>query len=59
MVPQGLVVLFPVVLGGDFSEPFLGVFLGLFSGPLSWGFDGGNLWEPFVVLRAVIPLPNP
>jgi hypothetical protein len=23
------------------------------------GFDGGNLWEPFVVLWAVIPLPNP
>jgi hypothetical protein len=33
MVPQGLVVLFPVVLGGD-------------------------LWEPFVVLWDVIPLPN-
>jgi hypothetical protein len=41
------------------SEPFLGVFLGLFLGPFSWGFDGGNLWEPFVVLWAVIPLPNP
>jgi hypothetical protein len=31
----------------------------VFSGPCSWGFDGGNLWEPFVVLWAVIPLPNP
>jgi hypothetical protein len=51
-------VLFPVVLGGGFSEPSLGVFFGLFSGPFSWGFDGGNLWEPFVVLWAVIPLPN-
>jgi hypothetical protein len=30
-----------------------------FSGPLSWGFDGENLWEPFVVLWAVIPVPNP
>jgi hypothetical protein len=41
------------------SEPFLGVFLGLFLGTFSWGFDGGNLWEPSVVLWAVIPLPNP
>jgi hypothetical protein len=31
----------------------------LFSRPCSWGFDGGNLWESFVVLWAVIPLPNP
>jgi hypothetical protein len=37
----------------------LGDFLGALSGPCSWGFDGGNLWEPFVVLWAVIPLPNP
>jgi hypothetical protein len=58
VVPQGLVVLFPVVLGGDFrGSP--GGFLGVFSGLCSWGFDGGNLWEPFVVLWAVIPLPNP
>jgi hypothetical protein len=42
-----------------FSEPSLGDLFGLFSGPFSWGFDGGNLWEPFVVLWAVIPLPNP
>jgi hypothetical protein len=41
------------------SEPSLGGFLGVFSGPCSWGFDGGNLWEPFVVLLPVIPLPNP
>jgi hypothetical protein len=39
--------------------PSLGDFLGVFSGPCSWGFDGGNLWEPFVVLWVVIPLPNP
>jgi hypothetical protein len=58
MVPQGSDVLFPVVLGGGFSEPSLVVFFGLFSGPFSWGFVGGNLWEPFVVLWAVIPLPN-
>jgi hypothetical protein len=51
-------VLFPVVLGGDFWSPLLVIF-GLFSGPFSWGFDGGNLWEPFVVVWAVIPLPNP
>jgi hypothetical protein len=30
MVPQGLVVLFPVVLGGDFRSPLLVVFLGCF-----------------------------
>jgi hypothetical protein len=51
-------VLFPVVLGGDFRSPLLVVFLGVFSGPCSWGFDGGNLWEPFVVLWPVIPFPN-
>jgi hypothetical protein len=42
-----------------FSEPSLGDFFGLFSGPFCLGFDGGILWEPFVVLWAVIPLPNP
>jgi hypothetical protein len=31
----------------------------VFSGPCSRGFDGGNLWEPFVVLLSLIPLPNP
>jgi hypothetical protein len=31
VVPQGLVVLFPVVLGGDFRSPFLMVFLGCFQ----------------------------
>jgi hypothetical protein len=40
MVPQGFVVLFLVVLGGDFSKPCLGGFLGVFLGPCSWGFDG-------------------
>jgi hypothetical protein len=30
VVPQGLVVLFPVVLGGDFRSPFLVFFLGYF-----------------------------
>jgi hypothetical protein len=30
VVPQGLVVLFPVVLGGDFWSPLLVVFLGCF-----------------------------
>jgi hypothetical protein len=42
-----------------FSEPSIGGFLGVFSGPCSWGFDGGNMWEPFVVLLPLIPLPNP
>jgi hypothetical protein len=31
----------------------------VFSGPCSWGFDGGNSCEPFMVLLALIPLPNP
>jgi hypothetical protein len=31
----------------------------VFLGPFSWGFDGGNLCEPFVVLLPLIPLPNP
>jgi hypothetical protein len=30
VVPQGLVVLFPIVLGGDFQSPFLVFFLGCF-----------------------------
>jgi hypothetical protein len=30
VVPQGFVVLFPVVLGGDFRSPLLVVFLGCF-----------------------------
>jgi hypothetical protein len=30
VVPQGLVVLFPVVLDGDFWSPLLVVFLGCF-----------------------------
>jgi hypothetical protein len=31
----------------------------VFLGPCSWGFDGGNSCEPFVVLLPLIPLPNP
>jgi hypothetical protein len=31
----------------------------VFSGPCSWGFDGGNSCEPFVVRLPLIPLPNP
>jgi hypothetical protein len=31
----------------------------VFSGPCSWGFDGGTSCEPFVVLLPLIPLPNP
>jgi hypothetical protein len=59
VVPQGLDVLFPVVLGGDFRSPLLVISLGCFW-VLSLGdLMGGNLWEPFVVLWAVIPLPNP
>jgi hypothetical protein len=32
MVPQGLDVLFPVVLGGDFRSPLLVISLGCFLG---------------------------
>jgi hypothetical protein len=59
MVPQGFAVLFPVVLGGDFRSPLFVVFLGAFSGPCSWRFDGGNSCEPFEVLLPFIPLPDP
>jgi hypothetical protein len=41
------------------SEPSLGGFLGVFSRPCSWGFGGGCMCEPFVVLYPLIPLPNP
>jgi hypothetical protein len=37
----------------------VGEICGVFSVPFSWGFGGGNLWEPFVVLWPVIPFPNP
>jgi hypothetical protein len=39
-------------------EPSLGGFLGVFSGPCSWGFGGGCMCESFVVLFPLIPLPN-
>jgi hypothetical protein len=42
-----------------FSEPSLGGFLCVFSGPCSWWSHGGNSCEPFVVLLLLIPLPNP
>jgi hypothetical protein len=48
MVPQGLVVLFTVVLGGDFRSPllvgFLGVFSGLALGDLMGEICGNPLW---------------
>jgi hypothetical protein len=31
----------------------------VFSGPYSWGFDGGNSCESFMVFLPLIPLPNP
>jgi hypothetical protein len=31
----------------------------VFLGPCSWGFDGGNSCEPFMVLLPLMPLPNP
>jgi hypothetical protein len=41
-----------------FSEPPLGGFLGVFSGPFSLGFREGCMCEPFVVLFHLIPLQN-
>jgi hypothetical protein len=59
VVPQGLDVLFPFVLFGDFQSLFLSDFLGEILRPFSWGFAGGCMHEPFVVLFLLIPLPNP
>jgi hypothetical protein len=58
VVPQGFVVLFPVVLGGDFRSPLLVVILVCFR-DLVLGDLMGKLCEPFVVLLPLIPLPNP
>jgi hypothetical protein len=58
VVPQGLDGLFPVVLGGDFRSPLLVIFSGCFRDLALGDLMGGNLWKPFVVLWAVIPLPN-
>jgi hypothetical protein len=59
VVPQGLDVLFPFILFGEFQELFLGDFLGAISRPFSFGFGGRCMHEPFVVLFPLIPLPNP
>jgi hypothetical protein len=59
MVPQGLVVLFPFVLGGDFRSPLLVDFLVCFRDLALWGFGGGCMCEPFMVVFPLIPLPNP
>jgi hypothetical protein len=59
VVPQGLDVLFQFVFFGDFRSLFIGDFLGDISRPFSWGFVGGCMHEPFVVLFPLIPLPNP
>jgi hypothetical protein len=61
VVPQGLDVLFPFVLFGDYRNLFLAIFLERFQGfsLFSLGFGGGCMHEPFVVLFPLIPLPNP
>jgi hypothetical protein len=59
VVPQGFVVLFPVVLGGDFRSPLLVVFLVCFRDLALGDLMGGNMCEPFMVLLPLIPLPNP
>jgi hypothetical protein len=42
-----------------FLEPLLGDFLGEILRPFFWGFGGGYILEPFVVIFPLIPLPNP
>jgi hypothetical protein len=59
VIPQGLVVLFPVVLGGDFRCPLLVVFSGCFRDLILGDLMGRNSCEPFVLLLPLIPLPNP
>jgi hypothetical protein len=59
VVPQGFVVLFPVVLGGDFRGPLLVVFSVSFQDLALGDLMGGNSCEPFVVLLPLIALPNP
>jgi hypothetical protein len=46
VVPQGLDVLFPFVLFGDFRSLCLGTFLGVISRPFSLGFGGGVCMNP-------------
>jgi hypothetical protein len=58
VVPQGLVVLFLVVFGGDFQSPLLVVLLVCFQDH-ALGDLMGEIYEPFVVLLSLIPLPNP
>jgi hypothetical protein len=51
VVPQGLVVLFPFVPGGDFRSPLLVVFLVSFlEGPKRRTREGGSEWEPIKIL---------
>jgi hypothetical protein len=59
MVPHGLNVLFPVVLGGDFRSPLLVISLGCFRDLALGDLMGKICGYLFVVLWAVIPLPNP
>jgi hypothetical protein len=59
VVPQGLDVLFPFVLFGDFRSFFVGDFLGVISRPFFLGFGEGCMHETIVVLFPLIPLPNP
>jgi hypothetical protein len=59
MVPQGFVVLFPVVPSGDFRSPLLVVFSVCFRDLALGDLIGGNWCEPFAVILPLIPLPNP
>jgi hypothetical protein len=46
VIPQGLDVLFPFVLFGDFRSLFLGDFLGAILRPFSLGFGGDVCMSP-------------
>jgi hypothetical protein len=59
VVPQGLDVLFPFVLFGDFRSLFLAIFLEQFRDLSLWDLVGDVCMSPIVVLFLLIPLPNP
>jgi hypothetical protein len=48
----------PFLFFGDFRSPFFGDFLVADTRPLSLGFGGGCMLEPFVVLFPLIPPPK-
>jgi hypothetical protein len=59
MVPQSFVVLFPVVLGGDFRSPLLVVFSVCFRGLALADLMGEIHVNSSWFLLPLIPLPYP